>query len=375
LTREKEKELTSDDDDNNNNEKGEESHYDDDAPIVDDKPVVDDDDEWVNPDPYHTHNSKRHNSPASSISSPRHRHHQLQHKPENGDSDDRNQNPKELDVRRGREKEGQANRVDTTREPKVIAQADRRYKRHERENRFLDKRSEDYQVMGEVFDMPTMMVITKMVNDGILKSVQSHFAAGKESKMFIAEAPDGTTLAVKIYLTVSSEFKKRIQYIAGDPRFSELKGGTRNFITAWARKEFKNLQQAHAAGVRVPAPIAVEKNVLVMEFIGDTEGNVAIPLSEIEDVTEADYDEVTRQLEILYKKAGLVHADMSEYNIFKNPKGEIVLLDFGSAVDIKHPNSKQFLIRDVQNVNRFFIKRGIDIVDTGHLIKKITGSE
>jgi RIO kinase 1 len=256
-------------------------------------------------------------------------------------------------------------------EPKAVARADRRYRRHERENRFLDKRSEDYQVVEEVFDMPTMMVITKMVNDGILKSVQSHFASGKEAKVFIAEAPDGSPLAVKIYLTVSAEFKKRMQYIAGDPRFSEIKGGTRNFIAAWARKEFKNLQQAHKAGVRAPAPIAVEKNVLVMEFIGDSEGNVATPLASLEDMTPADYSEVVKQLQILYQKAGLVHADLSEYNIFKNPQGEIILLDFGSAVDVKHPYSKQFLVRDVQNVNRFFIKRGIDVIDTTHLMEKI----
>ncbi|HVX02907.1 MAG TPA: serine protein kinase RIO [Nitrososphaera sp.] len=256
-------------------------------------------------------------------------------------------------------------------EAKVVARADRRYQRHERENRFLDRKSEDYQVVEEVFDMPTMMVITKMINDGVLKSVQSHFASGKEAKVFIAEAPDGSPLAVKIYLTVSAEFKKRMQYMAGDPRFSELKGGTRNLITAWARKEFKNLQQAHKAGVRAPAPVAVDRNVLVMEFIGDSEGNVAVPLANLESVTAADYEEVVEQLKILYQKAGLVHADLSEYNIFKNPDGEITLLDFGSAVDTKHPNSKQFLVRDLQNINRFFIKRGIDVIDTTHLMDKI----
>jgi RIO kinase 1 len=257
-------------------------------------------------------------------------------------------------------------------ESKAAARADRRYERHERENRFLDKRSEDYQVVEDVFDMPTLMVITKMVNDGVLKSVKSHFAAGKESKVFIAEAPDGSPLVVKIFLTVSSEFKKRMQYIAGDPRFTEIKKDTRNFITAWARKEFKNLQQAHRAGVRVPAPVAVKKNVLVMEFVGDDEGRVAVQIADGE-VTAADYDEIVRQLMMLYQKAGLVHADLSEYNIFKNPKGEIMLLDFGSAVDVKHPNAKQFLVRDVQNVNRFFIKRRIDVTDTTRLVEKITG--
>jgi RIO kinase 1 len=78
---------------------------------------------------------------------------------------------------------------------------------------------------------------------------------------------------------------------------------------------------------------------------------------------------------MLYQKANLVHADLSEYNVFKNPEGEIMLLDFGSAVDIRHPHSKQFLVRDIENINRFFTKRGIDVIDTDLLIEKITGSK
>ena len=51
-----------------------------------------------------------------------------------------------------------------------------------------------------------------------------------------------------------------------------------------------------------------------------------------------------------------------------------MLFDFGSGVDVRHPNSKQFLVRDVQNINRFFIKRGIDVIDTSRIVEKITGS-
>lgn len=265
---------------------------------------------------------------------------------------------------------------DKQEEGRQEAKADRRYRRHEQESRFLKKRSEDYQVVEEVFDMPTMMVIMKLINDGVLKSVQSHFAAGKESKLYIGEAA-GTSqpVAVKIYLTVSSEFKKRMQYIAGDPRFADVKKDTRSFIAAWARKEFRNLKQAHEAGVRVPAPIAVEKNVLVMEFVGDDQGNVATPLANLEEVTADDYEETIKQVELLYRKAGLVHADLSEYNVFKSPAGEVMLFDFGSAVDVRHPNSKQFLVRDVQNINRFFAKRGIDVVDTSALVERIMATK
>lgn len=254
---------------------------------------------------------------------------------------------------------------------KAAARADRRYDKRERESRLLEKRSEDYQVVEGVFDLPTLKVIAKMVDGGVLRSVKSHFAAGKESKLYIADTPEGKHVAVKIYLTVSAEFKKRMQYITGDPRFSNIKKDTRSFMAAWARKEFKNLRAAHDAGVRVPAPITVERNVLVMEFIGDDEGNVAIPLANGE-VTQADYDEAIRQITMLYRDAKLVHADLSEYNIFKSPAGELMLFDFGSAVDIRHPNSKQFLVRDIQNVNRFFAKRSVEVLDTGQLVERIS---
>ena len=90
------------------------------------------------------------------------------------------------------------------------------------------------------------------------------------------------------------------------------------------------------------------------------------------EVTQDDYDEVVDQIRKLYNKANLVHADLSEYNIFKNTKGEVMLLDFGSAVDVRHPNSKQFLVRDIQNVNRFFAKRGIEVLDMDKFVEGIS---
>ena len=60
------------------------------------------------------------------------------------------------------------------------------------------------------------------------------------------------------------------------------------------------------------------------------------------------------------------------YNIFKTPLG-IMLFDFGSAIDIQHPNSKQFLVRDVMNINRFFEKRGIDVLNIAQVVEKIRG--
>jgi RIO kinase 1 len=253
---------------------------------------------------------------------------------------------------------------------KAIARADRRLIRNERDSRFLVKRSEDYQVFDDVFDMPTLMAINDLRNERVIGKVRGSLAAGKESKVYLAEAPDGTLLTLKIYLTVSAEFKKRMQYIVGDPRFTDIKKGSRNLMTIWARKEFKNMHAAHSAGVTVPAAIAVKKNVLVMEYVTDAKGELATPLI-YQEVTPEDYEQVIGQVTLLYQKANLVHADLSEYNIFRSERG-ITLFDFGSAVDIKHPNSKQFLVRDVLNVNRFFEKRGVETGDTADIVEQIT---
>lgn len=255
---------------------------------------------------------------------------------------------------------------------KATDRADRWLSKYERKSRFLNKMSEDYDVFDNVFDMPTLMTINELRSDGVIQYIKSSLAAGKESKVYLAVAPDGSLRIAKIYLTVSAEFKKRLQYIAGDPRFSDLKPGSRSLIMTWARKEFKNMHTAHAVGVRVPLPIAVKKNVLVMEFVSDSEGNPMPALINTEEIRLNDYQQVIEQMTMLYQKAKLVHADLSEYNIFKTDVG-IMLFDFGSAIDIQHPNSKQFLLRDVMNINRFFEKRGIKVLNTAQVVEKIRG--
>src|SRR5918998_598131 len=215
---------------------------------------------------------------------------------------------------------------------KSAERADRWLSKYERKSKFLNKMSEDYDVFDNVFDVPTLMTINELRSDGIIKHMKSSLAAGKESKVYLAVAPDGSLRIVKIYLTVSAEFKKRMQYMTGDPRFSDIERGSRSLIMTWARKEFKNMRTAHAVGVRVPLPIAIKKNVLVMEFVGDSEGNPLPALINTQEITLNDYQHVIEQMTMLYQKAKLVHADLSEYNIFKTDLG-IMLFDFGSAID------------------------------------------
>ncbi|HEY4672677.1 MAG TPA: serine protein kinase RIO [Nitrososphaerales archaeon] len=247
----------------------------------------------------------------------------------------------------------------------------RQVSKHEKEDRFLTKRSEDFQVFEEVFDKPTLMVLYSMMNSGIFAHLNGVVGAGKESRVYWGVNNEGKDVAVKIYLMVSVDFKKRMVYIAGDPRFRNAKGWSHRLVEIWAQKEFKNLKAAFESGVRVPKPIAVRRNVLVTEFIGE-KGKTPPLLSETT-VTKSDYKKIIAMVKKLYRKAKLVHADLSEFNIFKGR--ELVIFDMGSSVDVRHPLNQQFLIRDLTNVNRFFSKNKIPIVPLDELVREIVGDE
>jgi RIO kinase 1 len=169
-------------------------------------------------------------------------------------------------------------------------------------------------------------------------------------------------------LVSTSNFKKREPYITGDPRFSHLKKGTKNLVYLWAKKEYRNLSQCYDAGIPVPKPLYVTNNVLAMEFIG----NHGTPCNSLltSEVDEEDYRQAISLIKDFYHKANLVHADFSEYNIFKTENG-LVIFDLGSGVDLRHPNAQEFLKRDINNITRFFNKRGIFGEDTDKIFEEI----
>lgn len=232
----------------------------------------------------------------------------------------------------------------------------------------LDDGFKKGKVINEVLDKPTVMTLYKMIKDHIIAYVNGAVSAGKESLLFWAVDEKNIDIALKIYLISTSNFKKREPYIIGDPRFLRLKKGTKNLVHLWARKEFRNLSQCHGCGIPVPEPLFLSHNVLAMEFIGEN-GTPAKILLESE-INENDYYEAISILKQLYKKAKLVHGDFSEYNVFKTKKG-LVVFDLGSAVDLRHPNSHEFLKRDINNITRFFSKRGISVNDPSEVFEDI----
>jgi RIO kinase 1 len=232
------------------------------------------------------------------------------------------------------------------------------------------KDSEALKVRGEVFDEATYKALYAFASKGVIEAMGGVVSTGKEGNVFHAIGEGGRELAIKIYRIATSDFRKMEDYMLGDPRFSNIRHTQKGIVFAWTQKEFRNLQRAEEAGIRVPRAYEADRNILIMEFVG--KDGVAAP--RLRDVAleepEAIYQTIESYMVTLYQKAKLVHADLSEFNILLY-EGEPVIIDMGQSVMLDHPMSSEFLLRDVKNVARYFKKLGVDCSEED-LLAKIT---
>jgi len=259
-------------------------------------------------------------------------------------------------------------------EKEGLFEVERWLKREERQLPKGKKKKRDYRdakIEQYVFDLPTLETLYKFTKRGIIKALGGPVSRGKEAVVFHALGASDQELAIKVYKVSTSNFNAMLDYMIGDPRFEHIKRDRRSVIFAWARKELKNLKRAFDAGVPVPEPIACNNNVLVMEFIG-AEGIAAPRLRDIPiEILQRDFDLnelltcIVGYLKSLYKKANLVHADLSEFNILMRGyvedelEVEPVLIDMGQSLLLSHPNADEFLRRDVGNIVFFFNRLGL----------------
>ena len=126
--------------------------------------------------------------------------------------------------------------------------------------------------------------------------------------------------------------------------------------------------KAREANVRVPLPITFKNNILVMEFIG--KGDELAP--KLKDKKPKDpnkfFEEIIKNMKNLYK-AGLVHADLSAFNIL-NLDEKPVFIDFSQCSSIKDSRAEEYLKRDVKNICIFFKKQGLKS-DEQEVLKEI----
>lgn len=217
---------------------------------------------------------------------------------------------------------------------------------------------EKFKTWGDVFDQFTQRVIYKLITRNHFEGLESPISIGKESNVFSALKKDGTRLMVKIYRLETCDFNRMYDYIKEDPRFPNLKKSKRNIIFSWVQREYRNLLKARQANVSVPTPLAFLSNVLVLEFIGD-EGAIAPKLKDSPPANPKDFfEKILANVKKLYK-AGLVHADLSAFNIL-NYNEKPVFIDFSQCTTLDSSRAEEYLERDIRNICNFFKKIGLD---------------
>lgn len=230
-------------------------------------------------------------------------------------------------------------------------------------------------------DKRTRLILHKIVNAGTLEEINGVISIGKEAVVLHAKGGKETPLnqntiqkpipenvAIKVFKSVTSEFKNREQYIADDYRFESRfkKVNSKKFSNLWAEKEMRNLERLHRVGIACPEVVLLRKHILMMRFIGSTtetggsDASAAPKLSdylcrsEVKLPTQVRaFQQTVEIMKKMYTEARLVHADLSAYNLLWH-ENKVWVIDTAQAVEPQHPKALEFLYRDCLNICKFF---------------------
>jgi RIO kinase 2 len=193
------------------------------------------------------------------------------------------------------------------------------------------------------------LAINAFVKAGLIEAFGQSLGVGKEADVYEALTPRGSRVAIKFHRLGRISFRqtrRKRDYT------SEHAGWLFQSRLA-AEREFQALKLVYAHGVAVPEPLSQNRHCIVMGFIDGAELAKWRKLSNPEKVLR----EVLRNVRRSYLKAGVVHADLSEYNILVKENMHILIIDWPQFVTIGHPNIEELLERDVRNVVEFFSRR------------------
>ncbi|MFH4976162.1 hypothetical protein AB6A40_002871 [Gnathostoma spinigerum] len=242
------------------------------------------------------------------------------------------------------------------------------------------KDKEEKATNDQSMDRATRMILFKWINTGrYFDEINGVIATGKESVVLHAATRndsafnnDGTHYAIKVYRMNLIDFKNRSEYVVDDYRFKN----PRRVLRVWAEKEFMNLNRIVRANLPCPVPILLKKHCLLMSHIG-SKGKAAPQLRNIEwgdnESKVSVFAQVRKLVNVMFKECRLIHGDLSEFNLLYHMK-KVYIIDVSQAMDVSHPRSLFFLLRDIENVLKYFGRIGTpDLISATEFFNEVTG--
>ena len=207
--------------------------------------------------------------------------------------------------------------------------------------------------------------IAPLVEDGLVDNVIRELMSGKEAKVYVVQCGEDIRCA-KVYKEANlRSFHQAVDYTEGrkikNSRQARAmaKGsryGRKEQEAAWQSAEVDALYKLAEAGVNVPKPYGFYEGVLLMELVRDEHGEPAPRLNDIKLSPEQarEFHAMLIRQVVMMLCAGIVHGDLSEFNILVDSKGPVII-DLPQAIDAAaNNNASRMLERDVENLANYF---------------------
>ena len=214
-----------------------------------------------------------------------------------------------------------------------------------------------------------------LLEDGLIDDVTRQLMSGKEAMVFVVTCGDEVRCA-KVYKEANKRsFRQSVDYTEGRKTKNSRqaramqkgsKYGRESQEAAWQSAEVDALYRLANAGVRVPTPYNFYEGVLLMELVTGDDGNAAPRLNDVQlsAATALKYHAFLIEQVVKMLLAGIVHGDLSEFNILVSSDGPVII-DLPQAVDAAGNNhAKDMLARDVKNLADYFGQFAPDLLNT-----------